>query len=492
MNGFLLKMIRKNSKPRLWKRLYTPGGITFTQLSFILDEMFRLESDPRFGFEFYTCKLQISEGKNYPFRKSTWEYDRREADNTYIDDYLGSQPWFSYYRLTDAEEIAFRVEIEENVINATLQMPQIIKSVRLTSEDDAHWDQFNDMTARKYTVVYAEQAPFLTHDEIRKNLDKGLPLTGSAHPVSAPMDESDFSSAHVVQNMADMLADHFELNMTGREGGKNVYTVPEGLLEKAAWIQRCDYAAFKLYGTCQADEFCRLCRAAEDLDLDDQEIEALFNSIPENERFCVRRGNRYTGKDLVGEKFYRTLLESQKGKPIYYPTRGEIDELWEKDYPASDPVYEMAGRIFRDEIGLSAEQAEESLKILFDGFSYGNSIAEVARLLRKNGVAPSDQRQIETFGALLVMLNNHSRMAIHKGNRLADLPAPESDLSGSSYVKKSEPGRPVGKENRDSSILPAVENANMTSVRAVPKIYPNDPCPCGSGKKYKKCCGRGK
>lgn len=26
-------------------------------------------------------------------------------------------------------------------------------------------------------------------------------------------------------------------------------------------------------------------------------------------------------------------------------------------------------------------------------------------------------------------------------------------------------------------------------VKAV-KIYPNDPCPCGSGKKYKKCCGK--
>ena len=22
------------------------------------------------------------------------------------------------------------------------------------------------------------------------------------------------------------------------------------------------------------------------------------------------------------------------------------------------------------------------------------------------------------------------------------------------------------------------------------KIYPNEPCPCGSGKKYKKCCGK--
>ena len=26
--------------------------------------------------------------------------------------------------------------------------------------------------------------------------------------------------------------------------------------------------------------------------------------------------------------------------------------------------------------------------------------------------------------------------------------------------------------------------------RAADKIYPNDPCPCGSGKKYKQCCGR--
>ena len=29
-------------------------------------------------------------------------------------------------------------------------------------------------------------------------------------------------------------------------------------------------------------------------------------------------------------------------------------------------------------------------------------------------------------------------------------------------------------------------------VREEPKIGRNDPCPCGSGKKYKKCCGRDK
>ncbi|MBC7324722.1 MAG: SEC-C domain-containing protein, partial [Moorella sp. (in: Bacteria)] len=29
-------------------------------------------------------------------------------------------------------------------------------------------------------------------------------------------------------------------------------------------------------------------------------------------------------------------------------------------------------------------------------------------------------------------------------------------------------------------------------VRREQKIGRNDPCPCGSGKKYKKCCGAGK
>lgn len=27
-------------------------------------------------------------------------------------------------------------------------------------------------------------------------------------------------------------------------------------------------------------------------------------------------------------------------------------------------------------------------------------------------------------------------------------------------------------------------------IRRTPKVLPNDPCPCGSGRKYKKCCKR--
>lgn len=34
------------------------------------------------------------------------------------------------------------------------------------------------------------------------------------------------------------------------------------------------------------------------------------------------------------------------------------------------------------------------------------------------------------------------------------------------------------------------EQKKSTTIVNGPKIFPNDPCPCGSGKKYKKCCGK--
>lgn len=38
----------------------------------------------------------------------------------------------------------------------------------------------------------------------------------------------------------------------------------------------------------------------------------------------------------------------------------------------------------------------------------------------------------------------------------------------------------------------AAQNAAATPRRSTPKVGRNEPCPCGSGRKYKHCCGRGK
>ncbi len=50
-------------------------------------------------------------------------------------------------------------------------------------------------------------------------------------------------------------------------------------------------------------------------------------------------------------------------------------------------------------------------------------------------------------------------------------------------VERQEVAKVTG-TNKDDSL------AKAPVKRADAKVYPNDPCPCGSGKKYKQCCGR--
>ena len=50
-------------------------------------------------------------------------------------------------------------------------------------------------------------------------------------------------------------------------------------------------------------------------------------------------------------------------------------------------------------------------------------------------------------------------------------------------VERKEVAKPVGTNRSD-------EVTRGPKVNTSKKVYPNDPCPCGSGKKYKNCCGK--
>ena len=50
-------------------------------------------------------------------------------------------------------------------------------------------------------------------------------------------------------------------------------------------------------------------------------------------------------------------------------------------------------------------------------------------------------------------------------------------------VEREEVAKVTGTNKDDTS-------ARAPKKRTEKKVYPNDPCPCGSGKKYKQCCGR--
>lgn len=62
--------------------------------------------------------------------------------------------------------------------------------------------------------------------------------------------------------------------------------------------------------------------------------------------------------------------------------------------------------------------------------------------------------------------------------------------AGADWLYGLEEWEPIFDEERRKELYR--EQKSSTTVVKEDKIYPNDPCPCGSGKKYKKCCGKGK
>ena len=72
------------------------------------------------------------------------------------------------------------------------------------------------------------------------------------------------------------------------------------------------------------------------------------------------------------------------------------------------------------------------------------------------------------------------------------------DILGTGQERKDDfvdegPVGPVasgGGEIPEEAQVPQREKKQEPYRREHPKIGRNDPCPCGSGKKYKNCCGR--
>ena len=73
-------------------------------------------------------------------------------------------------------------------------------------------------------------------------------------------------------------------------------------------------------------------------------------------------------------------------------------------------------------------------------------------------------------------------------NFLRNAPQQTLHQSTSAFGGTSMGGAPAKASDVVSEAAQAVEKAKP--VRTGPKVGRNDPCPCGSGKKYKQCCGK--
>ena len=87
-------------------------------------------------------------------------------------------------------------------------------------------------------------------------------------------------------------------------------------------------------------------------------------------------------------------------------------------------------------------------------------------------------------------LVEYKREAHEMWESLLDIDPPRDRPHDLPVVPRTEPVRTPAPAGQPPGRIESSENGAATAARAPQKVGRNDQCPCGSGRKYKKCHGR--
>ena len=237
------------------------------------------------------------------------------------------------------------------------------------------------------------------------------------------------------------------------------------LQKKRSWLSACLVMVEYLYGTAPARVVYRMYRRRRECRVSFEEFTELFRSVPEEENICVPDGDRISLQGLLEEKeIYRMLLKYQGDREFYVPSEEEIVDCTFNGYPSKQPVYKKIRQFLEQELEMPEELAEAYLCEIYRVYYTGGLMSEAMEQLNKNGVIFETKDQAREMAELLVEAYSKTRKVQLCGH------APE--------------------EERNPQFPGTFQSNILVNEEKNKKVYPNDPCPCGSGKKYKKCCGR--
>ncbi len=220
-------------------------------------------------------------------------------------------------------------------------------------------------------------------------------------------------------------------------------------------------------------------------------------------------------KVLVDEDIeeYYSMLSIQQGKPFYVPEKKELLAYADFFYCGKTKETKRLRDFIFNKISLTADTANTLFEHLCFNVRcmYDNTFQENIAIAESYGVSFNEQR-LQLFAEICQDFSNNVRMQCNRGytpnEMMSILPrnnrAPQEISLGPNIKKMLADGTIGADELREQildmdlpndtlrfSLLKEIAEATATPEKEKQgKIGRNELCPCGSGKKYKRCCGR--
>lgn len=270
------------------------------------------------------------------------------------------------------------------------------------------------------------------------------------------------------------------------------------LCRQVSWMRSCQTMLGFIYAAAPLKIVYRMYRRRPEYKVSYEEFLEILNQVPENDNMCIVRGDKMILKTVLQDNLYERIEEYQGDRDFYMPSPEEVLDYAKHGYPSENPSYKKLENFLREELHQNTAQITELMYIVFKEFSMDGMLSDIMEEFNNRNIVFDSEKQAEEFAAIMMNVNNNTRMLDFRGytpNEVARM-SEDSNPAMPKVIPMGSAAANVFANPQPQLANTGIQldlNANAAFVPSnagTKKIYPNDPCPCGSGKKYKKCCGR--
>ncbi|GAA0592370.1 hypothetical protein GCM10009001_05690 [Virgibacillus siamensis] len=206
-------------------------------------------------------------------------------------------------------------------------------------------------------------------------------------------------------------------------------------------------------------------------DMDDR---AKSNVEELRKNFVELHGDYFVHEAIMEFDEFEVELAKRQGKPFYIPDKKELLKYKDDFYFERTKEYHALKKYVQQELlDGDARKAEELCADIHGECEFSFSLDHIFRPFKTAGVEFENQKQVEEVMQLVMDLSNNVRLWENNGFTPREL--------------HNQVERPMLNPLPDEASK--AESGREQTPSVSKKIGRNEPCPCGSGKKYKKCCG---
>lgn len=268
----------------------------------------------------------------------------------------------------------------------------------------------------------------------------------------------------------------------------------EAYRAKALWVWKCLCWAEGMYITTPEDIFLKVVNKKKNMRVTAGELREIFDNFPPDCKNVLRIDNFYIDSEYAYNLNALAAIHArQADKDYYIPSIAEVEEFFETGALLSHKPYQDMLRFLTGDMKMKRDEAEDLLYETWIRSASDESPTKTMQWLFGELVFDGEE-QLNKAVQLFTNLSNATNLPINRGYAPADMP--HQALKPGQMPKIVPGSKAMAKMLKEG--LPEIRDlgfdvdfaAGEALQKEREKVGCNDPCPYGSGKKCKKCCGR--